>query len=57
VKKFDELVDIVHKQDFDRKLAKKTFKQIIGRAFISGREAFNLTGVFRKSAERIERKK
>ncbi len=53
--KYDELVDCVHEQGFNRKLAKKTFKQLVGRAFISGREAFNLTGVFRKATEKIER--
>ena len=56
LKKFDDLVDLVHVQDFDRRLAKKTFKQLIGRAFISGREAFNLTGVFRKATDKIRSK-
>ncbi|MEA1925224.1 MAG: RNA methyltransferase [Candidatus Altiarchaeota archaeon] len=53
---FNDLVDCVHDQDFNRRLAKKTFKQVIGRAFISGREAFNLTGVFRKASERIKKR-
>ncbi len=56
LEKYNDLVDSVHDQEFDQKLAKKTFKQIVGRAFISGREAFNLTGVFRKAAEKIKKK-
>ncbi len=36
-------------------ISKKTFRQIIGRAFISGREVFTLTGVFRRAAEKIRR--
>ncbi|OYT53697.1 MAG: rRNA methyltransferase [Candidatus Altiarchaeales archaeon ex4484_2] len=54
--KYNNLVDCVHNQDFNRRLAKKTFKQVMGRAFISGREAFNLTGVFRKATERIKKR-
>ena len=53
--KYDNLVDLVHAHDFDRRIAKKTFKQLVGRAFISGREATNLTGVFRKASEKIKK--
>ncbi len=53
--RYSDLVDSVYDQDFNRRLAKKTFKQLMGRAFISGREAFNLAGVFRKASERKRR--
>jgi len=52
LKKFNALVDAVYREDFRRRVAKKTFKQLIGRAFISGLEATTLIGVFRKAFER-----
>jgi tRNA/rRNA methyltransferase len=48
--KFDEFVDVIQDHDFEKKLAKKTFKQVIGRAFIAQKEAFTLTGIFRRGA-------
>ncbi len=54
LKKYDALVDKVQKQDYNRKIAKKTFRQLIGRAFISGKEAFTLIGIFRRAGERIK---
>ena len=50
--KFNRLVDSVYREDFRRRVAKKTFRQLIGRAFISGLEATTLTGVFRKAFEK-----
>ena len=50
--KFNALVDSVYREDFRRKVAKKTFRQLIGRAFISGLEATTLIGVFRKASGR-----
>ncbi len=55
LKKFDELADLAYEEGFHNRISKKAFRQIIGRAFISGREAFTLTGVFRKSAEKIRK--
>ena len=55
LEKFDNLVDLLYRHNFDRRLIKKTFRQIIGRAFISGRESFNLTGLFRKAYDRIKK--
>jgi len=52
LEKFNALVDSVYKEDFRRRVAKKTFRQLIGRAFISGLEATTLTGVFRKAFEK-----
>ncbi|ODS43069.1 MAG: hypothetical protein MSIBF_01525 [Candidatus Altiarchaeales archaeon IMC4] len=48
LKNIDELVDKTYGQEFEGRLAKKTFRQIIGRAFISGREAFTLVGLFKR---------
>ncbi len=53
--KFDSLVDLVHGREQDAKLAKKTFRQLIGRAFISGRESFTLIGLFRKAVDKMRR--
>lgn len=51
---FNELAAVVHpKKEFDRKLAKKTFKQLVSRAFISSGEASTLIGLFRKTVERL----
>ncbi len=50
--KFNALVDAVYREEFRRRVAKKTFRQLLGRAFISGREAGTLTGVFRKAFEK-----
>lgn len=53
ISSFNELVDGVYEHDFQRRLAKKTYKQVMGRAFISGKEAKNLTGVFRRAYKKI----
>jgi len=55
LEKFDSFVDSVHDREQDAKLAKKTFRQLIGRAFISGRESFTLIGLFRRAGERIKK--
>lgn len=55
LKKFDELADLVYENEFQNKISKKTFRQIVGRAFISGREAFTLAGILRRSADKIPR--
>lgn len=55
LEKYDDLVLEILKGDYERRLAKKTFRHLIGRAFISGREAFTLIGVFRKAFERAKR--
>ncbi|MFH0860164.1 MAG: RNA methyltransferase [Candidatus Altiarchaeota archaeon] len=56
LEKFDGLADMLYEGDFENRLVKKTFRQLIGRAFIAGREAYTLIGLFRKSAERIGKK-
>ncbi|MFH1787903.1 MAG: RNA methyltransferase [Candidatus Altiarchaeota archaeon] len=53
LEKYDCLVNKVLFGDYERTLAKKTFRQLLGRAFVSGREAHTLIGVFRKAYEKI----
>jgi tRNA C32,U32 (ribose-2'-O)-methylase TrmJ len=53
--KYDLVVDEILEGSYERTLAKKTFRNLLGRAFVSGREAFTLIGVFRKTLERIKR--
>lgn len=54
LEKFDHLVDLLYVGDFQNKLVKKTFRQLLGRAFVSGREAFTLIGLFRRVGESIK---
>ncbi|ODS41264.1 hypothetical protein BEH94_04365 [Candidatus Altiarchaeales archaeon WOR_SM1_SCG] len=51
LEKFDALVDASGLRDFKADIAKKTFRSVVGRGFISGRESFTLTGVFRRAAD------
>jgi len=46
---YDELIDETYDKEFESKLAKKTFRSIIGRAFVSGREAKTMMGVFKRA--------
>jgi len=57
LKNFDKLVDIlfVDKREFSRRITKKTFRQLLGRAFISSREVSTLIGFFRRANERIRK--
>ncbi len=55
LQKFDALVEKVGLHDFKANIAKKTFRSVIGRGFISGRESFTLTGVFRRAHDAIEK--
>ena len=49
---FDSLVESLYGMDFDRMIVKKTFRQLIGRAFISGREAMTLIGLFKRARQK-----
>jgi tRNA/rRNA methyltransferase len=49
---YGEFTDEILEYDFEKDLAKHTFKTIVGRAFVSGREAKTLTGLFRKGKEK-----
>jgi tRNA/rRNA methyltransferase len=53
---FDELIDETYDKEFENRLAKKTFRSIIGRAFISGREAKTMMGVFKSARGRLLKK-
>lgn len=53
LKKFSEMVTNTDLRDFRKKLSIKTFKEVISRGFISGRECATLTGVFRKANEKM----
>jgi tRNA/rRNA methyltransferase len=50
----DGVVDVIYDREFENKLAKKTFRQLVGRAFISGREAQTLIGLLRHVREKLE---
>jgi tRNA/rRNA methyltransferase len=47
LKFYDELVDAAYDHAFEARLAKRTYRQLVGRAFMSSREAKTMTGVFR----------
>jgi len=56
LKYFDELSDKLYDLDFENRLVKKTFRQLLARAFVSGREATTLIGLFRRASENTEKK-
>jgi len=51
-KNFDLLAQKVLREKFRQKMASKTFKQVVGRSFVCGREATTLIGVLRKAREK-----
>jgi TrmH family RNA methyltransferase len=53
---YDEMIDATYDQEYEKRLAKKTFRSIIGRAFVSGGEAKTMMGVFRKATGRMLKK-
>lgn len=53
--KFDALVATVYENEFEVRIAKKTFRQLLGRAFVSGKEACTLMGVFRNAKRLIDK--
>lgn len=57
LEKFGEMVDLILQYEYERNIAKKTFRNIVGRAFISQKESFTLTGIFRKASVWIEKGK
>jgi len=44
---FDRILEAVDYPDYKRRIAQTIFRHVIGRSFISGREAHTLMGVFR----------
>ncbi|UCE11619.1 MAG: RNA methyltransferase [Candidatus Thorarchaeota archaeon] len=51
---FDELVDQARIRDFRRPIAKQVFRNLVGRAYVTGREITTLTGTIRKIKELVE---
>jgi len=55
--KFDEFIDCLELYEYSASLAKRTLRVVLGRSFISGREAFTLMGPFRRAKNKIEKLK
>lgn len=51
---FDELVDMTSLKDFKRPIAKQVFRNLLARAYITGREAATMTGTIRRIKELVE---
>jgi tRNA/rRNA methyltransferase len=50
---FDETVDELPIKDFRKPIAKRVFRNLLGRAYMTGREVTTLTGTIRKIRDRI----
>jgi len=50
---FDETVDDLSIKEFRKPIAKRVFRNLLGRAFMTGREVTTLTGTIRKIRDRI----
>ncbi|MHA1959205.1 MAG: RNA methyltransferase [Candidatus Thorarchaeota archaeon] len=53
---FDQLVDKARIKDYRRPIAKQVFRNLVGRAYVTGREITTLTGTIRKIKELVEGK-
>jgi len=53
IRDMNEVLDHLDYPDHKKKNASTVFRRVMGRAFISGREAHTLKGVFRRIKERI----
>ncbi len=51
---FDELVDLTDLKDFKKPIAKQVFRNLLARAYITGREASTLTGIIRRTMELLK---
>ncbi|EKQ54894.1 MAG: RNA methyltransferase, TrmH family, group 1 [Methanobacterium sp. Maddingley MBC34] len=54
IKYMDEVLDNLDYPPHKKKNASTVFRRVIGRAFISGREAHTLKGMFRRIKDRVE---
>jgi tRNA/rRNA methyltransferase len=54
LEKYDALVETIYENEFEVRIAKKTFRQVLGRAFVSGKEACTLMGVFRNAKRLLD---
>ncbi|MFX1367073.1 MAG: RNA methyltransferase [Promethearchaeota archaeon] len=48
---FDQVIDELEIKDYRRPIAKRVFRNLLGRAYMTGREVATLTGVVRKIKE------
>ena len=51
---FDDIVDQINLKEFRRPIAKQVFRNLLGRAYVTGREVTTLTGVLRRMKEKVE---
>ena len=54
---FDEVVEELDLKDYRKPIAKQVFRNLLGRAYMTGREVTTLTGVVRKLRDRVRKKK
>jgi tRNA C32,U32 (ribose-2'-O)-methylase TrmJ len=52
---FDEIIDALSLRDYRIPIAKQVFRNLLGRAYITGREVTTLTGIIRKTRDMINR--
>jgi TrmH family RNA methyltransferase len=53
----DEVIDELDLKDYRRPIAKQVFRNLLGRAYMTGREVTTMTGVARKLRDLVRRKK
>ena len=54
---FDEIIDTLPLKDYRKPIAKQVFRNLLGRAYMTGREVSTLTGVMRKARDMINQAK
>ena len=52
---YDEVIDALPLKDYKKPIAKQVFRNLLGRAYVTGREVSTLTGVMRKTRDMINR--
>ncbi len=52
---FDEVVDELDIKDYRKPIARQVFRNLLGRAYMTGREVATLTGVVRKLRNLVKR--
>lgn len=54
---FDEIIDTLPMKDYRKPIAKQVFRNLLGRAYVTGREVTTLTGVMRKTRDMVDQAK
>ncbi|MFX1543537.1 MAG: hypothetical protein ACFFCR_11050, partial [Promethearchaeota archaeon] len=54
---FDEVMENLDIKDYRKPIAKQVFRNLLGRAYMTGREVSTLTGVVRKLRDLARKKK